>query len=209
MNEGDIMSYFPMYRKLEQVPCLIIGGGKIAYQKVKVLSDFDADITVISPKIIDEIKTYKKVTFYEKQFEEADLDGKSLVVAATNQEEFNHKISELCHKRKIVVNAVDQIEDCDFIFPSYVKKHDVVAAVSSSGKSPVITQYIKGLMQELITEEIGELADFLGDLRPRIKKEIAIAENRKKIYQELLDMALENNTLPKEVEVERLIQLYR
>lgn len=203
------MSYFPMYIKLDKIPCLIIGGGRIAYHKMKVLNDFNADITVISPIIMDEIKTYNKITFHEKQFEDTDLDGKVLVVAATNDKMLNHRISELCHERKIMVNTVDEIEDCDFIFPSYVKKSNVVAAVSSSGKSPAITQYIKEAMQEIVTEEIGELADFLGELRQRIKNEVAISENRKRIYQELLKMGLEKNTLPKEADVEKIIQLYK
>ncbi len=74
----------------------------------------------------------------EKDFNEADF-----VIAATDDQKTNHEISHM-QRKKIPVNAVDQKEDCGFIFPSYVKEGEVVAAFSSGGQSPLITQYLKG-----------------------------------------------------------------
>lgn len=203
------MAFFPMFIEMENNPCLIVGGGKVAYRKVEVLKDFGADITVVSPIISEEIKRMGHIICHEKKFEETDLDGKTIVVAATADKELNHKISELCRIRKIAVNAVDQIEDCDFIFPSYVKEGDVVAAISSGGKSPVITQYLKSYMEKIMTEEMGNMADFLGSLRPRVKKEVVVEAERKRVYQELLKIGIEKHEIPDEKDIEAVIKKYR
>lgn len=203
------MSYFPMFIELEQASCLIVGGGQIAYRKVMVLKDFGAAITVVSPKISEEIKQNGQIICQERKFEETDLDKNRFVIVATDDKEFNHRIAELCHKRNLAVNVVDQIEDCDFIFGSYVKEGNVVAAISSGGKSPVITQYLKASIQKIMTKQIGKMADYLGALRPRVKDEIAAETERKKVYQELLKIGLETNEIPDEEETKAVIQKHQ
>ncbi|OYO59595.1 uroporphyrin-III C-methyltransferase/precorrin-2 dehydrogenase/sirohydrochlorin ferrochelatase/precorrin-2 dehydrogenase/sirohydrochlorin ferrochelatase [Lachnotalea glycerini] len=203
------MAYFPMFIELKNKPCLIVGGGTVAYRKVIVLKDFEADITVVSSTISEKIRQCQPIICKEKEFEEADLEGMQLVIAATDDEQTNHDIALLCKMRGIAVNAVDQIEDCSFIFGSYVKEKDVVAAISSAGKSPVITQYLRDYMQQILTEEIGEMADFLGDLRPRVKEEIVNQSERKKVYQDLLAITLEKKELPQEEEIEAVMKRYK
>ena len=147
------MAFFPMFIELKNASCLIVGGGKVAYRKAIVLKDFGADITIVSPIISEDIKRDRKIICLEKYFEDADLEERTLVVAATDDKELNHSIAQLCLKRKIPVNAVDQIEDCSFIFPSYVKEKNVVAAVSSGGNSPVITQYLKSRIKKMMSRK--------------------------------------------------------
>ncbi len=201
------MAYFPLFIQLEKISCLVVGGGKIALQKVKDLHEFEADITVVSPYIIEEIMEFG-LTCYRKEFEEEDLYGKTIVVAATDDKVLNHRIAKLCRESKILVNCVNQIEDCDFIFPSYIKEGGIVVGISSSGKSPVMTQYLKGKMQKVVTKQMGQLADFLGAIRQRIKEEVTLQEKRKKIYQELLQIGLQKKSLPDENETEEIIKKY-
>ena len=202
------MAYFPLFLQLEKNPCLIVGGGKIAFQKVKVLLEFEADIMVVSPYIIEEI-TKLGVICYRREFSEEDLNGKALVVAATDDNLLNHRIAKFCRDRKILVNCVDQIADCDFIFPSYIKEGGIVIGISSSGKGPVMTQYLKGKIQKVVTKQMGQLAEFLGSMRPRVKEEIIIEERRKKIYQDLLQLGLQKKCLPDENETEEIIKKYK
>ena len=136
------MAYFPLFINIKNKPCLVAGGGKVAMRKARVLLDFGAQVFVIAPVIEKGIKRMKEITVMEREFLLEDIDDKTLVVAATDDAAENHRIAELCKERGILVNAVDRIEDCSFIFPAYVKQKDVVAAFSSSGKSPVLTQYL-------------------------------------------------------------------
>ena len=113
------MAYFPMFVDIKKKKCLIVGGGTVALRKVQVLLDFGADVVVVAPEVISKIKEYP-VTVYQRNFEKEDLQGCELVVAATDDAGLNHEIAEAAQKQKIPVNAVDQQEDCSFIFPSYV-----------------------------------------------------------------------------------------
>lgn len=200
----SIMAYFPMFIDLQEQKCLIAGGGVVALRKVRVLLDFGAAVTVVAPKIDARIKAYApKVTLAERPFQEEDLNGCVLVVAATDDKTVNHAIAQLAQEKHIRVNAVDQQEDCTFIFPSYVKKQDLVGAYSSAGNSPVITQYLKAASEEFLTDALGEINAYMGSIRPLVKKRIADEPLRRRVYVQVLNKLLsEGRTalLPEELE---------
>lgn len=202
---GVDMAYFPMFIELEGMKCLIVGGGNVALRKVLVLNDFGAIIKVVAQDICDGIKEIcqnnEKITCEEKSFSENDLEEITLAVAATDDKQLNHDISVKCRERGIYINAVDQVEDCGFIFPSYVREGDVVGAFSSGGKSPVITQYLKECIKDRLTPFIGEMADFLGSLRPFVKERTETERERRQIYWTLLELALKKGEIPKNEDV--------
>lgn len=200
------MSYFPMFIDLQGRSCLIAGGGRVALRKAETLQDFGARVTVIAPAVLPEIKAMEGILYQEKTFEETDLGGQDLMVAATDDKELNHKISAACKRRNIPVNAVDQIEDCTFIFPAYLKEGEVVAAFSSGGQSPVITQYLKEKMRPVLTPHLGALAACLGSLRETVKEKIKTQAERKKIYREILQGSLKKHTIPSEEEIQKIIE---
>lgn len=174
-------------------------------RKVCVLQDFGGRVTVVAPVILEEIKALPEICFREKEFSPEELVGMKLVVAATDDVLLNRQISIECKKRKIPVNAVDQIEDCSFIFPAYHKEKEVVAAFSSGGQSPVVTQYLKKQAEPILTEHLGELTEYLGGLRETVKKRVEPEECRKQVYQEILQLGLRQNRIPEEEEVEKII----
>lgn len=199
------MAYFPLFIDIEKRPCLVAGGGKVALRKVQVLLDFGAYVTVVAPDILEEIKAFQNVHICEREFLPEDIKEKALVVAATDDALGNHQIAEACKAQGILINAVDQIEDCTFIFPAYVKKRDVVAAFSSSGKSPVITQYLKAEEQEILTDLIGELNDALGNWRNKVKQLFETEKERKQVFKEILKLGIEKESVPTDEEIKILI----
>lgn len=202
------MSYFPMFIELEGKPCLVAGGGIVAYRKVLILREFGADIRVVAPKIREEIRRIPGTDCIEREFVEGDLEGIELAVAATDDEAQNHRIAMLCRERGISVNAVDQIRDCDFIFPSYLKSGEVVAAFSSGGNSPALTQYLKERNRSLVTGLTGELAAYLGGIREEIKRRIPYEADKRELYREILALGLEQERVPSDLETEELIRRY-
>lgn len=196
------MAYFPMFVDIKKKKCLIVGGGTVALRKVQVLLDFGADVVVVAPEAIPKIKEYP-VTVYQRNFEKEDLQGCELVVAATDDAGLNHEIAEAAQKQKIPVNAVDQQEDCSFIFPSYVREQELVGAFSSGGNSPVLTQYLKKYMAQILTAELGEANAYLGSIRPVVKRELDTEAMRKKVYQQVL------NELFKQIEKKQDVKLSR
>lgn len=187
------MAYFPMFINIENQNCLVVGGGTVAFRKVQVLLDFKAAVTVIAPEVQEKLKKNlgNHITIYERKFVPEDLRDMTLVVAATDDKEQNHRIAELAKKACIPVNAVDQIEDCSFIFPSYIKKQNVVGAFSSAGNSPVITQYLKEEMREVLDEQLGEINEYMGSVRDAVKAQVPTEPERRKVYQTVLTELLE------------------
>lgn len=202
------MAYFPMFVQLKDKKCLVIGGGNVALRKIQVLKDFKADVTVIAPEMNSQIRQIPKICRIFRSFMEEDFNQADLVVAATDDKEVNHRISVICKQRKIPVNAVDQKEDCSFIFPSYVKEGEVVAAFSSGGQSPVITQYLKKEIKPVLTKDLGQIAQTLGTLRTIAKECIETEALRKAFYQELLQIGLEDTNGLDEEMIDQVIQKY-
>ena len=199
------MAYFPMYVDMTERECLIVGGGNVAYRKVMVMLDFGAKVTVVAEDICDELRKLtiddtankkNRITFIKRRFERKDCDGMEMVIAATDDNALNHEIAEYCKAKGIMVNAVDQKADCSFIFPSYIKEKNLVAAFSSGGNSPVLTQYLKGKEQEILTPFLGELNEYMGQIREKVIAEYDTEAERKRVFKEILCAAIDNGRIP-------------
>lgn len=138
------MSYFPLMVQLEDAPVLLVGGGRTAFHKAKILVDFGARVQVVAPELLSEFRELP-VRWESRTFEPEDLDRGDwiLTVAATNHREVNRTVSRLCREKRIPVNVVDDPELCSFIFPALIREGEVVCAVSSGGRSPLVAQYVK------------------------------------------------------------------
>ena len=69
------MAYFPFYIDIENKKILVVGGGTVALRKIEKLTPFSPDITVVAPKICDEIKALN-VKIIDRRFCDSDLDGR-------------------------------------------------------------------------------------------------------------------------------------
>lgn len=191
-----------MFVNLKDQPCLVVGGGMVAYRKVKVLLDFEARVVVVGENICDKIyeivKKSNQLELQKKRFEDADCDNMFMVIAATDDKELNHHIAGICNSKGIMVNAVDQKEDCSFIFSSYIKEKNLIAAFSSGGNSPVLAQYLKSQEKEILTPFLGELNEYMGKIRKRVIEKYDAEEKRKEIFKEIVNTAIENGELPQE-----------
>lgn len=208
------MAYFPMFVDMTERECLIVGGGNVAYRKVIVMLDFGAKVTVVAEDICDELRKLttddiasedktgsytankeNRITFIKRRFERKDCDGMEMVIAATDDSVLNHEIAEYCKAKDIMVNAVDQKADCSFIFPSYIKEKNLVAAFSSGGNSPVLTQYLKGKEQEILTPFLGELNEYMGQIREKVIAQYDTEAERKRVFKEILCAAIDNGRI--------------
>lgn len=193
------MAYFPMFVDMTERECLIVGGGNVAYRKVIVMLDFGAKVTVVAEDICEELGKLtieNQITFIKRRFERKDCDGMEMVIAATDDNALNHEIAEYCKAKDIMVNAVDQKADCSFIFPSYIKEKNLVAAFSSGGNSPVLTQYLKGKEQEILTPFLGELNEYMGQIREKVIAQYDTEAERKRVFKEILCAAIDNGRIP-------------
>ncbi len=137
-----------------------------------------------------------RITIIKRRFDRKDCNGMEMVIAATDDNALNHEIAEYCKANGIMVNAVDQKADCSFIFPSYIKEKNLVAAFSSGGNSPVLTQYLKGKEQEILTPFLGELNEYMGQIREKVIAQYDTEAKRKRVFKEILCAAIDNGRIP-------------
>lgn len=147
-------SYYPVFLDLDQRPCLVVGGGAVAWRKIEGLLNCGAQITVVAPKFSAEIEDAAgagEITIKRRLFREVDLEGKFLVYAATDACEVNAEIIKLSRKRGIFIAAVDKNwSHGDFITPARFSHSGVTVAVSSNGESCCRSRDLKNELQNFL-----------------------------------------------------------
>ena len=132
----------PIFLKLENQPCLVVGGGKIAEQKIKQLLESKADVTVKALEISDHLRSFP-ITIENAIYQENDVRGYKLIIAATDDDTVNLQVYEDSRKNDIPVNVVDQPSLCTFYMGSIFQDGDVKVAISTNGKCPSFGKYIR------------------------------------------------------------------
>ncbi len=134
--------YFPLFISLRDKRILIAGAGKIAARRAGILYSFGAGIVITAPECSAEMAELLKkqekesggnFVYRKKRFEESDLSGADLVLAATDDDALNHRIVQLCRERKLPVNNASCKGDCDFFFPAILQEDGLTIGVSSGG----------------------------------------------------------------------------
>lgn len=83
-----------------------------------------------------------------------------------------------------------------------------MAAFSSGGQSPVMTQYLKAQIKPVMTEKLGELAACLGSLRDVVHSSVQTETARKHLYEELLQLGLQKGENPETEEIWNVMKKY-
>lgn len=203
------MGYFPFFIDIENKNCLIVGGGQVALRKLEKLLPFNPKITVVAPEICDEIKENKSVKIFNRKFKESDIENAFMVISATNDNSLNTHIFELCQENNILINTVDDKDNCGFIFPALVKSDNLTVGISTSGKSPLYAKYLRGKIEKTIDEKCDETVIVLNKYRDYIKREIKSENNRKKAFERILVLCLENENNIDESKIKKITEEFR
>ncbi|MCD8026202.1 MAG: bifunctional precorrin-2 dehydrogenase/sirohydrochlorin ferrochelatase [Clostridiales bacterium] len=199
------MGYFPFFIDIKDKNCVIVGGGRIALQKLEKIILFNPKVTVIAPDICDEIKKYD-VEIKCRKFDDSDINGAVAVISASDDEKLNAHIFELCTSQNILVNTVDDKSKCGFIFPAIVKKGDVAVGISTSGQSPLYAKYLRKKIEKIFEEINLEAIDVLSRFRPIIKECIKSGYLRKKVNEEILNLCISSDKCPDDERIFNIIE---
>ncbi|SHH52977.1 precorrin-2 dehydrogenase/sirohydrochlorin ferrochelatase family protein [Tepidibacter thalassicus] len=184
--------FYPMMINLKNKKVTVIGGGKVAFRKVKKFLEFDCDIKVVSPLYIDKFESLKdKITIIEDEYKKEYIKDSFLVVASTSNKELNEDIAIYCRENNILCNVVDDINLSDFIVPSSIKRGDLVISVSTMGKSPSLSSKIRKELEEKYDEEYEEYVNILGEMRALVLKKCNDESEKKKILNEIVNLNIE------------------
>jgi len=184
---------YPIFLKLHQLDMLIVGAGDVGYEKLFFIlkSSPDAQITVVATWISDEVQQlaeqYPQIHLVIKPFEEQDLKGRDLVIAATNIRELHQEIQRLAKKHAILVNVADTPDLCDFYLGSIVTRGPLKIGISTNGQSPTFAKRFRQMLEATLPESTAQLIDQLHEFRDQLKGDFAYkVEQLNKITESLL-----------------------
>ncbi len=171
MKNSQKAGFYPVLINLQKFRCMVVGGGKVAHQKVISLLKFRADITVLSPKIIKPLQELAKnnsIRIIKKAYSEEYIDGYGIVFSATDNPEINQTVRKDCTDKSILLNVVDDPILCDFILPANVIRGDLTLSISSQGKAPFFSKKMKDKVEGLIPPVYEDIIHLAGQLRDKI-----------------------------------------
>ena len=183
------MQALPIFFNIKNRHCVVIGGGDVAMRKVSMLLKAQAAVTIYSPEICHELQDLvdaKKINFVAEQFEQNQLQGACLVIAATNKEAVNSAVSIAAKTQNIPVNVVDAPDLCTFTMGSIIDRSPVVIAISSEGNAPVLARYIRAKIETMLPATYGRIADIAGEFRDKVKEKFGTTQARRIFWEDLL-----------------------
>jgi precorrin-2 dehydrogenase / sirohydrochlorin ferrochelatase len=165
------MSFYPVLLDLTGRNVLVVGGGQVAQRKVENFLEYGAKISITARELTDNLTNMvesKRVVFLGKEFFPHYLDEAFLVIAATNDKDLNHRVSEEANRRGMLVNTVDQPAGCNFIVPSIIRRGDLLVAISTSGKSPAMAKRIREEIEGQFGPEYETTLTLMGRVREAV-----------------------------------------
>ena len=183
------MQALPIFLNIQQRHCVVIGGGDVAMRKVSMLLKASAAITLYSPEICHELQDLvdaKKILHIPLKFEQNQLIGACLVIAATDDEAVNIAVSQAAKAQNIPVNVVDAPHLCTFTMGSIIDRSPVVIAISSEGNAPVLARYIRAKIETMLPATYGRIADIAGEFRDSVKAKFATTQARRIFWEGVL-----------------------
>ena len=179
---------YPVFLKLEDKLCVVVGAGRVAERRVRGLCDANARVRVVGVTATEGILKLADegaIHLCQRAFEPSDLDGSALVIAATDRAGVNRAVQAAAKCRGILFCGADRHTDSDFIVPAVVQRGDLQVAISTGGKSPVYTALLRREIEAFWKD--GQLLDLLTDLRRRVYARFPNApERRQAFWQQLV-----------------------
>jgi len=184
------MNTYPVTLKLTGRLCLVVGGGKVGERKIASLLASGATIRLVSPTITTRLAGWARqgpIEWRQRPFQEEDLAGVLLAIAATNNYEVNWEISRLCDERQIMVNVVDIPELCSFYVPAVLRRGLLSIMVSTGGASPALARKFRDILGEQFGPIYSKYLELIAAWRRRAFAEIPDAARREAFLKNMID----------------------
>ncbi len=187
------MNYYPIFLRVAGRPCLVVGGGRVAEQKVESLLTAGARVTVISPRLaprLQALATAGHMTHVPRTYTEGDLTGFLLVCAATDDSPLQARIAAEAETAGVLINVVDCPQLCDFITPSVMERGDLMIATSTNGASPAMAKRIRRELEQTFGPEYELALRLLRRVRESLLASTCTSTKRQQIFNTLVDSPL-------------------
>jgi precorrin-2 dehydrogenase / sirohydrochlorin ferrochelatase len=171
--------------------CLVVGAGDIGLEKVEGLLACDAEVVVVAPEAtnpaIGELAREGSIAWERRRFSDADLDGRFLAIAATDDTDVNIAVYDGAERRAMLVNVVDVPPLCNFILPAILRTGPLAIAISTAGASPALAKRIKREIAESFGDAYADLAVLLNEARGWAKATLPTYQDRKAFFEGIVN----------------------
>ncbi len=202
----------PVFLKLTDRRCLVVGGGTVAFRKTKALAECGALCTVVAPEICEDLEMFAtgyNITLRRREYRTEDTDGNFLIFAATNDHLLNAVIRRDAERAGALVNSVDDPEHCSFYSAAVVRRGHLQLAVSSGGTVPALAKKVKKWIDSILSPRYEELTVRLTGFRKRLMTMVDSEDERSSIFDAVLDSpAIEDYLKGDDEALENLLALY-
>jgi uroporphyrin-III C-methyltransferase/precorrin-2 dehydrogenase/sirohydrochlorin ferrochelatase len=181
--------HYPVFLDLRGRPCVVLGGGALALEKVQGLLRAEALVKVVAAELVAELTALAErgaVEWVPRDYIQGDLAGAVLAVDASGDEAVNAASHAEARAEGVSLNVVDRPERCDWIAPAIVRRGPLQIAVSTSGESPFLAGSIRARLERLFGEEWGPFTALMGELRRRLRSDGVGLPAQEAVYGALL-----------------------
>lgn len=183
------MDYLPLFHRLQDRTCLLVGGGVIALRKARLLVSAGAKVRLVSLSVLPELAeliTANGGTIIISAYQKAHLNDCVLVVCATDNTLVNEQVSADCFAINLPVNVVDSPALCSVITPAIVDRSPLMIAFSSGGEAPVVARMLRARIESLIPATFGRLAQLASKFREPVKQKFDDGDKRRRFWEAIL-----------------------
>ncbi len=180
---------YPISVRMQGKKVVVAGGGKVASFKIALLLEEGADVTVVSPEAVNEIRQWaeeEKLKWINRQIEISDCEDAFLIIAATDNPELNEKLEQAIKPNQLI-NVITDPEKGNVHFPAALKRGKLLIAVSTGGASPKLAKKIRNDLAKLYDESYEEYLEFLNECRVLIKSKGLEKTAKNKLLLEILE----------------------
>ena len=192
---------YPINMRLEGQAAAVVGGGSVAYRKIKHLVAEKATVVVVAPRVLPEIEElmasgtvlWQKSTHEEFRWRYGAF---RLVFAATDDFAVNAEVCRQARAAGALVNSATEPKDCDFFVPAVIRQGELEMTVATGGSSPAFARLVKADMEKRYHAGLGEFLAWLGTARKELLKTVEGTQRRQKLWrqamkQEIMDLILQ------------------
>ncbi|MBW3562853.1 MAG: bifunctional precorrin-2 dehydrogenase/sirohydrochlorin ferrochelatase [Actinobacteria bacterium] len=140
---------YPVSLDVADRRCVVVGGGSIAAEKAAGLRDAGADVFEVPADAYD--AHVLDGAFLAIHTGEDDTDPAGFFADATD--------------RGVLANVMDDIDHCEFAFPSIIERGDLKLAISTAGRAPALSRRLRLHLEEQLPEALGDLIGAVAEAR--------------------------------------------
>ncbi|MGB1253070.1 MAG: precorrin-2 dehydrogenase/sirohydrochlorin ferrochelatase family protein [Candidatus Promineifilaceae bacterium] len=175
---------------LENRHCIVVGGTHEAEFKVRGLLDCDANITVISSEITEQMWCWAqegRFFWIERDYQQGDLCGAHLVIAERTNSVTNAQIWAEAEAERALVTVLDDIPHCNAVAGSVIRQGPLAITISTSGAAPALAVRLRQRFQKEFGDEYATFLTWMQALRPAMKQHFPTFSQRKAVWYTVID----------------------